>query len=143
MNEPFLRRTPPVPELPVDEVPSPRQEYNIQRRGARVQLQAGTAAKLQFWDVTLRDISRSGILVEHTQRVQVGDMYRVAFQVDGLHLKVTARAVRSSVSHFVPIAGGERQLVYHTGMEFIDVTDETAKRISAYINRQRTSDVGP
>jgi hypothetical protein len=52
----------------------------------------------------LCDISRSGILLEYAQRVQVGDVYRVAFQVDGLHLKVTARAVRSSVTCQSPVA---------------------------------------
>jgi hypothetical protein len=143
MNESFFHGTRPLPEIPVTEVPPPRQEYNVQRRGARVRVRPGAAAKLQFWDVTLRNISRSGVLLEHSQRVQVGELYRLAFQVDGLHLKVTAWAVRSFVSHFVPVPGGEQQIVFRTGMEFTDVTEDTAKRISAYIDRQRASDYGP
>jgi hypothetical protein len=33
--------------------------------------------------------------------------------------------------------------VFRTGMEFTDVTEDTAKRISAYIDRQRAPDSGP
>jgi hypothetical protein len=126
-------------ETPVTEVPPPRQEYNIQRRGARVRLRKRVAARLQFWDVTLLDISRSGVLLAHTDRVRVGELYRLAFQVEGLYFKVVVRTVRSFVSHFVPVAGGEQQIVYRTGMEFTALTDETAQRISASVHRLRAS----
>jgi len=126
-------------ETPVTEVPPPRQEYNIQRRGARVHLRKRVAARLQFWDVTLLDISRSGVLLAHTDRVRVGELYRLAFQVEGLYFKVVVRTVRSFVSHFVPVAGGEQQIVYRTGMEFTALTDETAQRISASVHRLRAS----
>jgi len=143
MAESFLHRRRLWHEIPVAEVPPPRQEYNVQRRGARVRARTGAAAKLQFWDVILCDISRSGVLLEHSQRVQVGELYRLGFEADGLDRKVTARAVRSFVSHCVPVPGGEQQIVFRTGMEFTDVTEDTAKWISAYIDRQRASDSGP
>jgi len=132
-----------MPDPPVTEVPPPRQEYNIQRRGARVRIRGGASAKLQFWDVTLLDISRSGVLLAHTDRVRVGELYLLALQVEGRPLTVMARAVRSFVSHFIPVAGDERRIVYHTGMEFSALTDETAERISAYIHRLRAPGLAP
>ncbi|MFI5340587.1 MAG: PilZ domain-containing protein [Candidatus Methylomirabilales bacterium] len=141
MDEKTLHITRTALGTPPVEIPPPHQEYNIQRRGARVRLRTGTAAKLHLWDVTLIDLSFSGVLIEHTHRVQVGDPYYLSFQVDGLHTKARALAVRSFVSHRISMAGGERQIVYRTGMEFADLTADTTKRISAYLDRMRTSEL--
>lgn len=143
MRKPILHIAHTAFGAPTDEIPPPRQQYKIQRRGARVRVRAGTPAKLHFWDVTLRNISRSGILLEHHHRVRVGELYRLSFQVDGLHLKVMARAVRSFVSHFITVAGGEQQIVYHTGMEFTALTDDTVALVSAYIDHLRAADLAP
>jgi hypothetical protein len=140
MDEKTLRITLSALGGPTVEVPPPRTEQNIRRRGARVRLRAGAPARLQFWDVTLLDLSRSGALIEHTQRIQVGDVYRLVFQLEGLDLTVKARVARSFASHYAPVAGGERQLVYRTGVEFTEVTGETTARISAYLGQVRTSE---
>lgn len=141
MNEKILHVTPTALEKPVVEIPPPPQEYNIQRRGARVRVPPGIAAKLHLWDVTLIDLSLSGALIEHTHRVRVGELYYLSFQVEGLHVRVKARAVRSFVSHHVPMTGDERQLFYRTGVEFTDLPDDTAKSVSAYLDRLRTSEL--
>jgi len=124
------------------EIPTPAQQYNIQRRGARIRLRAGRTARLHLWDVTLVDLSISGALIEHTHRIRVGDLYTLSFQLDGLHVKARARAVRSFVSHVASAAAGEQQLFYRTGMEFSDLTADTAGLISAHLNRMRTSELG-
>jgi hypothetical protein len=141
MDEKTLHITRTALEPPAVEIPPPHQEYNIQRRGARARLRTGTAAKLHLWDVTVIDLSLSGALIEHTHRARMRDLYYLSFQADGLHLRIQARAVRSFVSHRVPVAGGERQLVYRTGIEFADLTADTTKRISAYLDRLRTSEL--
>jgi len=141
MDEKILHITRTTLGTPAVEIPPPAQQYNIQRRGARVRLRNGAAAKLHLWDVTLIDLSRSGTLIEHTHRVRVGDSYHLSFQVDGLHVRVKARAVRSFASHRVPVAEGERQIVYRTGMEFADLTADTANSISAYLNRLHASEI--
>ena len=140
MDEKILHITRTALGVPPFEIPSPQQGYNIQRRGSRVRLRAGAKARLHLGDVTLIDLSLSGTLVEHTQRVRVGDLYSLSFQVQGLHIKVRARAVRSFASHRVRVAGGERQLVYRTGMEFSDLSEDTAKLISAYLDRLHASE---
>ncbi len=141
MDEKILQSALTTLEASAVEIPPPHQEYNIQRRGARVRLGTGTAARLHFWDVTVIDLSLSGALIELTHRARVGDLYYLSFQADGLRLRIKARAVRSFVSHRVPVDGGERQLVYRTGIEFVDLTADTTKRISAYLDRLRTSEL--
>jgi hypothetical protein len=48
-------------------------------------------------------------------------------------VQILARAMRVYASHRVTLAGGERQVVYRTGMEFVglkkDVADILAKHI--------------
>jgi len=116
MNEKVIHISRSALGVPPVEIPSPPQQYNIQRRGARVRLGGGRTARLHLWDVMLIDLSISGVLIEHTHRVRVGDLYSLSFQIEGLHVKARARAVRSFVSHRTPVAGGERQLVFRTGM---------------------------
>ena len=79
----------------------------------------------------------------NTTPVRVGELYWLLFQVDGLHLKVTARAVHPLISHFITVAGGEQQIVYHTGMEFTALTDDTVALVSAYIDHLRAADLAP
>jgi len=141
MNEKVIHISRSALGVPPVEIPSPPQQYNIQRRGARVRLGGGRTARLHLWDVMLIDLSISGVLIEHTHRVRVGDLYSLSFQIEGLHVKARARAVRSFVSHRTPVAGGERQLVFRTGMEFADLTAETAELISAHLGRLRISEL--
>jgi len=123
----------------MDEVASPRQEYNIQRQGARVRLRSGITGTLHLSDVTLLNISRSGVLLEHFHQVRVGELYQLAFPAHGRRIAVSTRAVRSCVSRFAPLAGGEKQTVYHTGLEFTGLTEDMVKLISGYIERLRSS----
>jgi hypothetical protein len=141
MDKSTLHITRTTLKAPGLDVPLPRQVFNIQRRGARVRLRAGAIARLHIWDVTLVDLSRSGVLVEHIHRVRVNEVYQLSFQLDGLQIKAKAQTVRSFVSHRGPGAGADRQLLYRTGMEFVDLSPDTIRHISAYLDRLRASDL--
>jgi hypothetical protein len=86
--------------------------------------------------VTLLDLSLSGALLEHVEPVNPGEIYRLSFPIEGKQVQVLARAVRAFASHRVTIAGGERQLVYRTGMEFVGTEKTATDLISAYLDRQ-------
>jgi DNA-binding response OmpR family regulator len=105
------------------------------RRSARVRLQEDFPATLQLKDVKLLDISLSGALVEHTEPVNPGEIYRLCFPVEGQEVQVLARAIRAFASHRVTGATGERRIVYRTGMEFVGVERGAAELMSAYIDR--------
>jgi|GEM_PF-2243611 len=112
----------------------PRDTYAIQRRGTRVPMQDPAPVQLHLRAADLLDISLSGALVEHIVGVRVGEVYRLFFPVQGVEVEVLARAVRSFVSRVVPVAGGEGQIVYRTGLEFVELKESMAKTLTAYID---------
>ena len=142
------------PEMPRDEVvfdltsvlaDVPRAEvslaipqyYTIQRRGARVHLRELVPVQVQFWDAHLVDISRSGALVEHTDRVRPGEVYRLTFPGEIRKVQVLVRAVRSFVSQLVHITQGEGQVVYRSGVEFVDGENGVGNLVSGSIDGMR------
>jgi hypothetical protein len=89
-------------ELPIAGIPlGASQYYAIQRRGARIRLRERLPVQLNFWDGHFVDISRSGALVEHTERIRLGEVYRLAFPGERRQVQVLARAIRSFVSRLV------------------------------------------
>ena len=117
--------------------PIPPPDPGRERRCApRVPMKGQIPAQLQLKNVTLLDLSLSGALLEHVEPVNPGEIYRLSFPIEGKQVQVLARAVRAFASHRVTIAGGERQLVYRTGMEFVGTEKTATDLISAYLDRQ-------
>jgi hypothetical protein len=107
-----------------------------------VRLRARTPAQLQLRDVNLIDLSESGALVEHIDPIRPGEIYRLALTLDGQNVQVLARAMRVFASHRLTVTGGERQVVYRTGMEFVGLKKEAASRIASHVEsllRQESS----
>ena len=121
------RRPPPPPPEPGSE----------RRRAPRVRMEDGSPAQLQLKEVYLLDISLSGALVEHCEAVSPGEIYRLTFPMDGKEVQVLARAIREFASHRATIEGGERRIVYRTGMEFVGLEKGASELISAYVERLR------
>lgn len=115
--------------------PRPRDAASDRRRGPRVRMRAQTVAQLQLRDVFLIDVSLSGALVEHVEPARPGEIYRLALTLDGQNVQVLARAVRVFASHRVTVAGGERQLVYRTALEFVGLKKEAANVLNTYVER--------
>lgn len=134
MNDHSPKGTRAQVRAPAAGAPSPRDTYAIERRGTRVLMQDPAPVQLHLRGADLLDISLSGALVEHTVGVRVGEVYRLFFPVQGVEVEVLARAVRSSVSRVAPVAGGEGQLVYRTGLEFVELKESMAKTLTAYID---------
>jgi DNA-binding response OmpR family regulator len=116
-------------------LPPPKEISNERRRSSRVRMRAAAPAQLHLMEVTLIDLSLSGALVEHTDPVRPGEIYRLSFPIDGQEVNVLARAVRAFASHRVTVAGGERKVVYRTGMEFVGVDKAASDAIAAFVNR--------
>ncbi|MEI8190938.1 MAG: response regulator [candidate division NC10 bacterium] len=117
--------------------PPPRDSASERRRAARIPLRERFPAQLQLRDVNLIDLSLSGALVEHVEPIRPGEIYRLSLTAEGQRVQILARAMRVYASHRVTLAGGERQVVYRTGMEFVglkkDVADIIAKHIESLI----------
>lgn len=106
------------------------QFYAIQRRGTRLRLRELVPVQVQFWDAHLVDISRSGALVQHIDRVRPGEVYRLTFPGETRKVQVSVRAVRSFVSQLVHVAKGEGHVVYRSGVEFVDGENGVADLLS-------------
>lgn len=113
--------------------PPPRDAATERRRGPRARLRTHTPAQLQLRDVNLIDLSLAGALVEHIEPVRPGEIYRLALTLEGQNVQVLARAMRVFASHRVTVAGGERQVVYRTGLEFVGLKKEAATLITEYV----------
>ena len=115
--------------------PPPPDKASERRRADRIRLPSRSRAQLQLLDVILIDLSLSGALIEHTQPVRPGEVYRFSFTVDSHQVQALARATRVFASHRVAVTGGERQVVYRSGIEFVGVEKVVADVISNYIDR--------
>jgi CheY-like chemotaxis protein len=145
----FIRKPPDIDELELSvtrvltrvrvdkSLPAPRDTTSERRRAVRFRLRLRAPALLQLREVNLIDISPSGALVEHTEPVRPGEIYHLSFMVEGQQLQMLARAIRAFASHHVTVAGGERQIVYRTGMDFLGVEKSAAALIADYMDRLR------
>jgi DNA-binding response OmpR family regulator len=116
-------------------LPSRRDPTLERRRAPRVRMPERSAAHMELKDVTLIDLSLSGALVEHTEPVTPGEIYRLSFTIEDHKVQVVARAIRAFASHRIPRAEGGRQIVYRTGVEFVGIEKGAADIISAYVDR--------
>jgi hypothetical protein len=112
-----------------------RQIAGDRRRARRVRMQEGSPAQFHSMDATLIDISSSGALVEHTEPVGLGAIYRLSFPAEGFQVQVLTRVIRAFIGHRAPTPVGTPQIVCRTGVEFVEIANGTAERLFAYIDR--------
>jgi DNA-binding response OmpR family regulator len=110
--------------------PLPAQTGGGRRRAPRIRMEEGSPARLQLQEVYLLDISLAGVLVEHSEPVSTGGIYRLGLLIDGTELQVVARVVRAVAT----LTGGGRTR-YHTGMEFVGLEQADADVIAGYVDR--------
>jgi DNA-binding response OmpR family regulator len=113
--------------------PPPLEPGSDRRRAPRARIEEGSPAQLQLKEVSLLDISLSGALVEHSEPVNPGEIYRLSFLVEGKEVQVLARAIRAFASHRVMVSGGGRRVMYRTGMEFVGIEKGASELIAAYV----------
>jgi hypothetical protein len=104
------------------------------RRAVRVRFPEPCPAQLQMRDAVLVNISRLGVLAEHANPAWPGQLYHLSFTVQGTPLRLLARAVHAFASNRLTGAGGEGQIVFRTGLEFVTVENETGEILSAYVD---------
>ncbi len=85
-------------------------------------------------DASLVDISFGGVLIEHSQVVRPGTTSSLDLDLEGKRLRLRCRVIRSVVNRIELQPDGEQALIYHTGLEFLDLSEETRQVISDYIH---------
>ena len=105
------------------------------RRYARFSVEGRTKGQVAaFCDALILNISLGGALIEHTQVVRPGTLSTLDLDLLGHTLMLTCRVVRSVVHRQEIQPYGGRELIYHTGLEFLNVSDDTRQRIGDYIH---------
>ena len=101
------------------------------RRVQRVHLAQPLVARLGATQVVLVDISVMGARVEHHVPLIAGAYSKLWFRWEDVEIEVSCRIARSRLERFS--AGSDGMTVYHSGLEFESVTDETSARLKAMI----------
>jgi hypothetical protein len=79
----------------------------------------------------LVDVSATGALVEHLHVMRPGYQYRVRFVAPETAVDLTCRAVHSFIVRMQPPGEEEAELVYRTGLEFIEPDAGAISRLLA------------
>ncbi len=86
-----------------------------------------------IYDARILDISPGGSLIEHAHVVRPGTLSCLDLDLLGKRMSLKCRVARSVVHRSEVQPDGDKELIYHTGLEFLDRSDETRKLIIDYI----------
>ena len=103
------------------------------RRVQRVFLAHPVVARLGAARVVMIDISILGARVEHHEPIAAGTRSTLSFICEDFEIEVDCRIVRSKLERFA--GGADGLTVYHAGLEFVDVGDDTLGRLKSLIGR--------
>lgn len=130
-----------APGIARDEVSDPisevaKEEQTLGRRKhARFVVKGGAKGRVAvIWDAVLLDISLGGALIEHANVVRPGTPSSLELDLGGKRIRLRCRVARSVADRIEVQSDGERELIYHTGLQFVEPSDETLQVIGEYIH---------
>lgn len=103
------------------------------RRVQRIHLAPPLIARLGATQVVLVDVSTLGARIEHHTPLTTGHEGRLAFLWDDESIAVDCKIVRSRLERFS--VGADGLTVYHSGLEFDNVTAATKGQLKKMIER--------
>ncbi len=84
-------------------------------------------------DAVLLNISLGGALIEHAGVVRPGTPSSLELDLRGKRIRLRCRVARSVGNRIEVQPDGEQELIYHTGLQFVEPSDETLQVIGDYI----------
>ena len=108
------------------------------RRSIRWAVEERTAGRITaIYDASLINISVSGALIEHSDLVRPGTLSDLTFVVRGQEVSLRCRVVRSAVHRAEVRTEGERELIFRTALEFLDMSEDSLRLIAEYLDSLR------
>ncbi len=86
-------------------------------------------------EVRLIDLSLKGARIEHDEMLRPGTRCTLELPPAVGAATLTARIVRSTVVGSLPKPDGDRQLIYQSGLAFVDVTADQRAALEAVLKR--------
>jgi len=108
-------------------------QYPRTRRVQRVHLAQPVVARPGATEVVLVDLSVLGARIEHHVPLPGGSRARLTFELEDERIVADCRIVRSRLERFS--VGADGLTVYHSGLEFEDITDATREALKGLIGR--------
>ena len=140
-DEPLVIVEERAPVVPVDEAPIPvredaQEEESLGRRQhARFVVKGGAKGRVAVvWDAVLLNLSLGGALIEHANVVRPGTPSSLELELQGKKIRLRCRVARSVADRIEKQPDGERELVYRTGLQFVEPSDETLQVIGEYLH---------
>ena len=108
------------------------------RRSIRCAVEERTAGRITaIYEASLMNISVSGALIEHMHLVRPGTNSFLTLLMLGREVTLNCRVARSLVHRTEVQADGEHELVYQTGLEFLDTPVDLLRLIDEFIDSLR------
>ncbi|MFQ5840778.1 MAG: PilZ domain-containing protein, partial [Candidatus Methylomirabilales bacterium] len=79
-------------------------------------------------EVSVVDLSLDGALIEHADLLRAGTLASVTLWLPGREVTFQCRVIRSLIHREEVSPTGAREVIYHTGLKFLDVS-EIARRV--------------
>lgn len=100
----------------------------------RVVVEGKTEGKVtSVYEASLLNISLGGALIEHVEALRPGTPSYLEVELQGRRVRLRCRVARSVADRIEVQPDGERAVLYHSGMEFLDLPEDTQQVISDYI----------
>jgi len=144
----FVAKAPPEIEVqaaaeasPEIETLTPEQEAELRDQKSATRRQyarffVGGKAKgrvTAIYDAVVLNLSIGGSLIEHAHVVRPGTLSSLDLDLFGKRLRLKCRVARSVVHGSNVLPTGERELIYRTGLEFLELSEATRQMIGRYI----------
>lgn len=122
------------PAIPIREVEKEEQSLG-RRKHARFHVKGGAKGRVAVvWDAVLLNLSLGGALIEHANVVRPGTPSSLELELQGKKIRLRCRVARSVADRIEVQPDGERELMYHTGLQFVEPSDDTIQAISDYLH---------
>lgn len=109
-------------------------QYSNKRQHPRFSLRGTTKGQVTATcEASLLNISLGGALIEHTEVVRPGTVTTLDLPMLGRVVRVQCRVTRSVFARQQRQLDGEFAMIYHTGLQFLDLPEETRSVINEYI----------
>jgi hypothetical protein len=95
-----------------------------------------------IYDAVVLNLSIGGSLIEHAHLVRPGTISSLDLDLFGKRLRVKCRVARSVVHGSNVLPTGERELIYRTGLEFLELSEGTRHMIGRYIQSMMKEERG-
>ncbi|HET7854569.1 MAG TPA: PilZ domain-containing protein [Candidatus Methylomirabilis sp.] len=119
---------------PEEEAALRDQEAATRRQYARFRVGGKTKGRVTaIYDAVVVNISIGGSLIEHAHVVRPGTLSSLDLDILGKRLRLKCRVARSVVHGSQVLPTGERELIYRTGLEFLEMSDAIRQMIGRYI----------